>query len=87
MISELTDECDRFCKYAKRIIGAVVTIGVGKTCRNILELSQSYRSARVAVSYRVIYGASRAINIKEIVPQKIDKSSPSNDMELSNLFK
>ena len=52
-----------FCKYAKRIIGAVVTIGVGKTCRNILELSQSYRSARVAVSYRVIYGASRAINI------------------------
>lgn len=87
MISELTDECDRFCKYARRIIGAVVTIGVGKTCGNILELSQSYKSARVAVSYRVIYGASRAINIKEIVPQKTDKSSPSNDMELSNLFK
>ena len=36
-VSELTDECDRFCRYARRIIGAVVTVGVGQVCSNILE--------------------------------------------------
>lgn len=85
--SELTDECDRFCRYADRIIGAVVTIGIGQVCQNILDLSQSYISAREAVSYRVIYGTGRAINIKEIAPQ--EKSSPgiTNDTELAELFK
>lgn len=86
-VSELTDECDRFCRYADRIIGAVVTIGIGQVCENILELPLSYNSAKEAVSYRVIYGASRAINMKEIAPREISKSSSMNDAELSNLFK
>ncbi|MBU9744711.1 response regulator [Diplocloster agilis] len=86
-ISELTDECDRFCKYAYRIIGAIVTVGIGQVCGDILQLSQSYTGAREAVSYRVIYGTSRAINIKEIAPQEISKSGVSNDAELSYLFR
>lgn len=86
-ISDLTDDCDRFCKYVRRMIGAVVTIGIGQVCANILELSQSYSSAREAVSYRVIYGASRAINMKEIVPQETGKNSALNDSDLSELFK
>lgn len=86
-VSELTDECDRFCKYAKRIIGAVVTVGVGQVCSDLLELSQSYSSAREAVSYRVIYGASRAVNIKEIAPQETGEAEIINDAELANLFK
>lgn len=88
-ISELTDDCDRFCKYARRMIQAVVTIGIGSICNHILELSQSYSNAREAVSYRVIYGATRAINMKEIVPNKmgIGRPSPANDMILANLFK
>ena len=85
--SELTDECDRFCKYARRIIGAVVTVGVGQVCRGILELSSSYSSAREAVSYRVIYGASRAVNIKEIAPQETGETEMINDTELAKLFK
>lgn len=52
-----------------------------------MELPRSYSSAREAVSYRVIYGASRAINMKEIEPRKAGKSSPMNDEELSYLFK
>ncbi len=60
-ISELTDECDRFCKYARRMIGAVVTVGIGQVCGDILELSQSYENAREAVSYRVIYGTARLL--------------------------
>lgn len=86
-VSELTDDCDRFCRYARRIIGAAVTIGIGAVCRNIAELSQSYSSAREAVTYRAIYGASRAINMKEIVPLKTDRPVSVNDTELSNLFK
>lgn len=86
-ITELTDDCDRFCKYALHIIGAVVTVGIGQVCGNIHDLSQSYSSARNAVSYRVIYGASRAINVKESVPQEISKPDLAKDAQLSNLFK
>lgn len=86
-VSELTDECDRFCKYARRIIGAVVTVGVGRICSDILELSQSYSSAREAVSYRALYGTGRAINIKEIAPQEADTPASSGSSELSGLFK
>lgn len=86
VISELTDECDRFCKYAQKIIGAVVTVGVGQVCGNILELSQSYSTAREAVSYRVIYGACRAINIKEIAPQEKGEADAADD-DLNALFK
>lgn len=86
-ISELTDECDRFCKYARRMLGAVVTIGIGQVCGKILELAQSYASAREAVSYRSIYGSSRAINRIEIVPQKVRKSGLANEEDLANLLK
>lgn len=86
-VSELTDECDRFCKYAKSIIGAVVTIGIGPVCDSVLALSQSFTGAREAVSYRVIYGAARAINIQEVVPGEILQPGLANDAEISNLFK
>ena len=86
-VSELTDECDRFCKYARRMVGASVTVGIGPVCRTVMELPQSYSSAREAVSYRAIYGASRAINMKEIVPQDMATSSFSDEEELSSLFR
>lgn len=86
VISELTDDCDRFCKYAQKIIGAVVTVGVGQVCNSILELSHSYGTAREAVSYRVIYGACRAINIKEIAPQEKGETDAIDD-DLNALFK
>lgn len=86
-VSELTDECDRFCKYARRMVGAFVTVGIGPVCRTVMELPQSYSSAREAVSYRAIYGASRAINMEEIVPQDMATSSFSDEEELSSLFR
>ena len=85
-VSELTDECDRFCKYASRIIAAVVTVGIGQVCDRVSELSKSYSGAREAVSYRVLYGASRAINMNEIAPKEKEPDSTS-EAELSNLFK
>lgn len=86
-VSELTDECDRFCRYVRRILDAVVTIGVGRACTSILELAQSYSGAREAVSYRGIYGAARAINIREIVPQEMGKIDTEAESELSNFFR
>lgn len=86
-VSELTDECDKFCRYTRRMLGADVTVGIGQVCDNILDLSRSYSSARDALSYRVIYGTARAINIKEISPQRMAKPGLTNDAELSNLFK
>lgn len=86
-ISELTDECDRFCKYVRHMIGAVVTVGIGQVCGEIPDLFKSYASAREAVSYRVIYGSSRAINMKEIVPQEAGSPGVTNDAQLSGLFK
>lgn len=86
-ISELTDECDRFCRYIRHFLGAVVTVGIGSVCASVSELSQSYSSAREAVSYRVIYGVSRAINMKEIVPRKINSQGMANGAELLELFK
>ena len=86
-VAELTDECDRFCRYARRMIGAVVTVGIGTVCRDILELAKSYTGAREAVSYRVIYGASRAVNIREIDPQEMSGVSATDDARLADLFK
>lgn len=63
-----TDAMDRFCKLAKRVCGITVTAGVGYMCSSMNELSISYESARHAVSYRVLYGSERAINIAEIDP-------------------
>ena len=86
-VSELTDESDRFCRYVRRMIGAVVTVGIGTVCGNILEISKSYSGAREAVSYRGIYGATKAINIKEIAPQEMLQSGSAGEMEMANLFK
>lgn len=86
-IIELTDDCDKFCRYAQRILEAVVTVGVGAVCTDILQLPKSYTGAREALSYRALYGASRAINIKEIIPQKFDKADQERGAEVSELFK
>ena len=86
-VALLTDDCDRFCRYVHRMLGAVTTVGIGKACDSLMELSDSYNGAREAVSYRGIYGAMRAINIREIAPQEMYSSGTETEMELSQLFK
>lgn len=67
MLSGLTDMCNKFCKWAYRVMGAVVTAGIGRVCDDLFNINLSYSGAREAVSYRVLYGTKRAINISEIV--------------------
>lgn len=85
--SELTNACERFCKYADRMLGADVTIGVGQVCGQLLDVEQSYLGAREAVSYRALFGGGRAINIGEIAPGKIVTEEQSAEGELAALLK
>lgn len=85
--ASLTDACDHFAKWAGRVMGAVVTAGIGRTCAKLTELELSYEGAREAVSYRVLYGTNRAINIAEIAPQEEKFSTDAEEDFLHDLFK
>ena len=85
--SRLTDACDWFCKWAERFLGGVLTAGVGKVCNDLHTINISYESAREAVSYRVLYGAGRSINIGDIAPKGQQLSMQIEDIEMNNLFK
>ena len=86
-MAQITDECDRFCRWAYRIMGAVVTAGMGTTCDNLFNIHLSYEGAREAVSYRVLYGTKRAINIREIVPKEQKAISSLEESGMSELFR
>lgn len=74
-ITGYTDFMDEFCRLAKRICDARITAGIGHVCGRIQDIRMSYQSAGSAVSYRAIYGNTRAINIAEIDPQEnVDES-------------
>ena len=83
----ITDECDRFCRWSYRVMGAVVTAGIGTVCDNLLNINLSYEGAREAVSYRVLYGTQRAINIREIVPKEQATLSQLEEGRMHDLFR
>lgn len=86
-MTQFTDDCDRFCKWAYRVMGAVVTAGIGRVCDSLLNINNSYNGAREAVSYRVLYGTQRAINIGEIAPKEQEIAIQSEDTKMHELFK
>lgn len=87
MVVAFTDAWDRFCKWAYRVMGAVVTAGIGRVCDNLISINSSYDGAREAVSYRVLYGTSRAINIGEIAPKEQEILIQPEDTKMHDLFK
>lgn len=86
-ISLLTDDCDRFCKWADRFLGAVVTAGIGKCCDRLLDIKSSYEGAREAISYRVLYGTKCSIYIGDIAPKGQELSMQIEDIRMNDLFK
>ena len=68
-ITAFTDTMDSFCRLARKVCDARVTAGIGSVCDKIIDLPLSYHGASSAVSYRTLYGNTRAINIVEIDPQ------------------
>lgn len=84
-LSAFTDDCDRFCRLAKRSCGATVTVGISSTSR-IHDLPGAYEGAREALSYRRLYGTGKAINIREIGPDR-EQASIRYDETLEDIFK
>jgi two-component system response regulator YesN len=66
---------------------ASVTIGIGSIEKNLSEIRASYQGARDAVSYRVLYGHTKAININEISPMEKETESAENADSLTDVFK
>ncbi len=52
-----------------------------------MNISNSYEGARKAVSYRVLYGTKRAINIAEITSTEQTVAVQSEDTKMHELFK
>ncbi len=92
-ISRLTDACETLCRLVRHMTNATVTIGIGRAVSELRSLPLSYEGARDAVSYRVIYGRGKAINIAEIDPESHDESGSRaaqnlyDEDELQQLFK
>ncbi len=84
--NKFTDDMDRFCRLAKTVCKANVTVGIGEIVGSIENLKESYNGAKDAVAYRVLYGTTKAINISEIAPPAV-KQSKAEDMDLHEIFK
>lgn len=86
-VQKLTDDLDAFCRLAKTVCKAVVTVGVGQICSRLSEIDNSYTDARNALSYRVLYGTGKAINITEIAPQESAEPHRNEQDQLQHVFK
>ncbi len=67
--------------------GQLLQQGIGTVCNSLYEISLSYERAREAVSYRVLYGTKRAINIGEIVPKESDQTGSVRRVKMQTLFR
>lgn len=86
-VKVVTDLWNSFARDIQKSIGAVVTAGVGIPVDDLTKLSKSYQGAREAVSYRVLYGTSRAINIREIAPKENTTAEQNGEDYLQELQK
>jgi two-component system response regulator YesN len=82
-----TDDCDRLCRLAESMCKANVTIGIGGLVSHLRDVDTSYQGARDAVSYRVLYGHTKAINISEIAPLEKEPETPADSEGLTDVFK
>lgn len=86
-VREWTDFMDSFCRLSKSACNATISVGVGNVVDKITDIPGSYAGARSAISYRVIYGRGKAINISEVSPSENDNISQGTNEELQYIFK
>ena len=65
---EYTNDLDRLCRMGNRVLNVRITAGIGYLCNNLEQIPLSYQGAKQAVSYRVLYGNTRAISITDVEP-------------------
>ena len=56
------------CKESKRMLEVAITVGVGRSCNTLREISRSYQTAVDALGYRAIVGGGKAIYINDVEP-------------------
>ncbi len=69
-------ELDRICKLSKKLLQTNTTAGIGQLVGELKDLFSSFKSAKEAISYRMILEDNQAISIKDVEP----------DEEYINLF-
>ena len=63
---------EELCAQVLRALGTTVTVGVGRACRNFLELSGSRRDSLAAVEYKAIAGEGRAYYYGDLQSVKLN---------------
>lgn len=64
--TRLIDLLGEFCREAARILNMTVTIGIGHSAAELSGIGEAYQSAVVALSYKSIVGAGKAIYINDM---------------------
>ncbi|MBR1623543.1 MAG: helix-turn-helix domain-containing protein, partial [Pseudobutyrivibrio sp.] len=61
-------ELDKICKLSAKYIELPTTAGVGGIVTDLKDLFRSFKSAREAASYRIMFDENQAISIKDVEP-------------------
>ncbi|MCR5580247.1 MAG: response regulator [Pseudobutyrivibrio sp.] len=79
--SDFVAELDKICKLSARILDIPTTAGVGQVVTELTDLFSSFKSAREAVSYRILFDSNQAISINDVEP----KDNSANLFETDNV--
>lgn len=64
----LIDLFGDICRESRRILEVPITIGIGHSCTQIKDISNSFRSALNALGYKAIIGTGSTIYINDVEP-------------------
>lgn len=66
VMEEIRQSIEKYLKFP-------VTIGIGTVCRDVTDLSYSYKDAELALDYRLILGGNRLISIDDVETRFVEK--------------
>ena len=69
-------------KITKKILGSEITIGIGRTCKDLFDISDSFMEAKQALQYKAYFGRDRIYNIKSIDTEYRSCNYKSYDLEI-----
>jgi len=72
--NEFIHAMDQICKSAYRILENNTSAGIGFICSDLMDLSHSYRGAKNAIDYRILFDSNQAIYIQDLESQVNDRS-------------
>jgi len=73
------NQIDMVCKFASKLLGVGINAGVGNCVSELSQITEAFKEARDAVSYRILLGENQAISIRDVEPQNTSKSVISDN--------